>query len=184
MENKKIKQSNFLFFLIILLIFANLFLGWSFQNLKIFSLPINEIMIFLLLTQIKPFIILNYLEKVVNIFPYIFWLTFGFIYLVVGFSREGIWALRDGSHVIDSLYLIIGFFIISNEKNYENLFLYLKYFTWIGLVYLLLFPFKESIQSFLPSVMGSSGFNVSNSIFNYSSISTTWVWLGFFALLN
>tara|TARA_B110000046_G_scaffold184399_1_gene222791 strand:+ start:32 stop:1336 length:1305 start_codon:yes stop_codon:yes gene_type:complete len=184
MENKKIKQSNFLYFLIILLIFSNLFLGWSFQNLKIFSLPINEIMIFLLLTQIKPFIILNYLEKVVNIFPYIFWLTFGLIYLVVGFSREGIWALRDGSHVIDSLYLIIGFFIISNSDNYRNLFIHLKYFVWIGLVYLLLFPFKESIQSFLPSVMGSSGFNVSKSIFNYSSISTTWVWLGFYALIN
>lgn len=184
MENYKIKQSNFIYLIIISIVFANLFIGWAFQNLRIFSLPINEIMIFLLLTQIKPFIIIDYLKKVVKIFPYIFWLIFGFIYLVVGFTAEGVWALRDGSHVIDSLYLIIGFFIISNKKNYNNLFIHLKYFTWIGLIYLLLFPIKGAIQGFLPTIAGTAGYGVSNSVFNYTSISTTWVWLGFFVVLN
>ena len=184
MENQRIKRSNFIYFIIVSLIFGNLFLGWSFQNLKVFSIPINEIMIFLLLTQIKPFIIKNYINKVTKIFPYIFWLFFGFIYLLIGFVTNGIWALRDGSHVIDSLYLIIGFFIISNSDNYKNLFIHLKYFVWIAFIYLLLFPFKGSVQSFLPTISGASGYNISKSIFNYSSIYTTSVWLGFYALIN
>ena len=48
-------SSNFLFPVIIALVYGNLFIGWSFQNLKIFQLPVNELILLLILISINIF---------------------------------------------------------------------------------------------------------------------------------
>ena len=171
-------------YITIILIYGNLFLGWSFQNLTISGIPINEIVLILLLISINVPRVLNELRIVVNIFPFILWLLYGLFLIFFGFIQHGIWALRDGSHVIDSFFLIIGFFLVSYKKNYDYFFTHIRKFALVGLLYILLLPFSESIQNFIPKVSGVSGYNVGKSLFNYSSMSAIWIWLAFYTSIN
>lgn len=175
---------NFKIYLIFILVYGNLFLGWSFQNLTILGIPINETVLILLLISINVPRVLNELRIVVNIFPFILWLLYGLFLIVLGFTQHGIWALRDGSHVIDSFFLIIGFFLVSYKKNYDYFFTHIRKFALVGLLYVLLLPFSESIQNFIPKVSGVSGDNVGKSLFNYSSMSAIWIWLAFYTSIN
>ena len=184
MEIRRSKNSNALIYLINLLIFCNLFIGWGFQNFTIFGIPVNEIAMIIILIIINIFFIIKHLNFVVNILPFIFWLLYGVFFIFSGYIQYGIWALRDGSHVIDSLFLIIGFFLVSSEKNYNFFFNNIKYLIYVGLIYVILLPFKNNIQSFIPNVAGAAGYNVTLSLFNYTSITTTWVWLAFYSLIN
>jgi hypothetical protein len=171
-------------YIIFILIYGNLFLGWSFQNLTILGIPINETVLLLLLISINVPNIIKHLRLVVNISLFIIWLIYGSFHLVIGFIESGIWALRDGSHVIDSFFLFIGFFLISNEKYYNYFFTHIKKIVLVALLYCLLLPFSQSIQSLIPSVSGAAGYNVGKSLFNYSSMATTWVWLAFYTSIN
>ena len=162
-------------YIIFILIYGNLFLGWSFQNLTILGIPINETVLLLLLISINVPNIIKHLRLVVNISLFIIWLIYGSFHLVIGFVESGIWALRDGSHVIDSFFLFIGFFLISNEKYYNYFFTHIKKIVLVALLYCLLLPFSQSIQSLIPGVSGAAGYNVGLSLFNYTSMAITWV---------
>ena len=184
MENYALKNKYFLFYTILFLMYCNLFVGWAFQNLKIFVLPINEITLLLILSSLKIFQTLRNLKSIINILPFLIWIIYGLFLIVLGFFQHGIWALRDGVHVIDSLYFFAGFYLLSNEKYYTIFFKHIKYFIIIAVIYIFFLPFKNIIQDILPQINAVAGSNVSGSLFNYSSLNTTWIWLAFYIIIN
>jgi hypothetical protein len=184
LTNESIKKQAFITFFITTIWYGNLFCGWSFQNLKLGPLPINEIALVLLILLFGFRKITKEISKITNISFFAMWLFLGLIYLILGYFEYGLLALRNGSHTIDAFYIFLGFYLISNKKLYLNFFNNFKIIILTLLIYILLFPFKEIISNLVPNISGTKGVGVTQSLFNYSSISLVLLWIGFYVLIN
>ena len=178
------KKQAFIIFFTTSIFYGNLFCGWSFQNLKLASLPINEIVLVLLVLLLDFRKITKEISKITNISFFIMWLFLGLIYLILGYFEYGLLALRKGSHSIDAFYIFVGFYFISNKKLYLNFFNNFRIIFLILLIYILLIPFKEIISNLVPNISGTKGVGVTKSLFNYSSISVVLLWIGFYVFIN
>ena len=181
-ENNNIKKT-FITFFITTILYGNLFCGWSFQNLKLGSLPINEIVLVILILSLGLKEIIKEISKITNIALFGIWLFIGLIYLILGYYEYGLIALRKGSHTIDAFYIFLGFYLISNKKLYLDFFDNFRIIIYILVVYILLIPFKETISNLAPNISGVQGGNTI-SLFNYTSISVVLLWIGFYVFIN
>ena len=73
------------------------------------------------------------------------------------FPEYGLVALRDATHVIESLFLWVGFVFAAKEENIERFFRWLPWLLVVAVVYAFAFPFREILQSFSPTVLSLSG---------------------------
>ena len=181
-ENNNIKKT-FITFFITTILYGNLFCGWSFQNLKLGSLPINEIVLVILILSLGLKEIIKEISKITNIALFVIWLFIGLIYLILGYFEYGLIAIRKGSHTIDAFYIFLGFYLISNKKLYLNFFDNFRIIILILAIYILLIPFKETISNLAPNISGLQGGNTI-SLFNYTSISVVLLWIGFYIFIN
>lgn len=176
--------NNTYLYIVCIIIFSNLFFGHGFQLLRIFNLPVNEITLFFLLLLINHFVIFNKLNTITNTLPFIIWIVYGLISIFFSFIEYGIWALRDGTQILDALYLIVGFVLLSKERNVEIFFKTIKISFFVSLVYVFLFPYNSFLINLPPFVFSAAGTGQPVSLFfNYSSLGHTWIWLGFFPLI-
>jgi hypothetical protein len=177
------KKKTFITFLITTILYGNLFCGWSFQNLKLGSLPINEIVLVILILSLGLKEIIKEISKITNIAIFVIWLFIGLIYLILGYFEYGLIAIRKGSHTIDAFYIFLGFYLISNKKLYLDFFDNFRIIIYILVVYILLIPFKETISNLVPNISGLQDSNTI-SLFNYTSISVVLLWIGFYVFIN
>lgn len=174
----KAKNSKIHFFLLFIIVFSNLFFGWSFQNITIGFVPIIHILLVLLLINSgfnKSFKILNELG-LSGIFS--IYLIYNFIKLLFSFNEYGIIALRDATFVIDSVFIIVSLsFFSSNEaiisKILKICFFYCFFFIFFWYV-------KDSILFLSPKITSPVG-STTNLFFNFSTINIT---CGFFAFYS
>ena len=111
------KINNSFIYIFCIIIFCNLFFGYGFQLLLIFNFPVNEVALLFFLLIINYFVIFSKLNAITNISPFIIWVVYGLIGIFFSFIERGIWALRDGIHILDSLYLVVGFLIHLFQPN-------------------------------------------------------------------
>mgnify|MGYP001432358589 CR=1 FL=1 len=165
-------------FALLVIIFSNLFFGWSFQNITIGFVPLIHVLLLLLLLNSgfnKSFKILNELGLSGIFFIY---LTYNFIKLLFSFNEYGIIALRDASFVIDSVFILVSLsFFSSNEviisKILKICFFYCFFFIFFWYV-------KDSILFLSPKITSPGG-STTNLFFNFSTINIT---CGFFAFYS
>ena len=165
-------------FALLVIIFSNLFFGWSFQNITIGFVPIIHVLLLLLLINSgfnKSFKILNELG-LSGIF--LIYLTYNLIKLLFSFNEYGIIALRDASFVIDSVFILVSLsFFSSNEviisKIFKICFFYCFFFIFFWYV-------KDSILFLSPKITSPAG-STTNLFFNFSTINIT---CGFFAFYS
>ena len=115
MYSEQSKINNFFLYIFCFILLSNLFFGYGFQILLIFNLPVNEIVLLSFLILINYFKLFNRLNTIINISPFLIWIVYGLIRIFFSFFEYGLWALRDGTHIFDSLYLIVGFLLLSNQ---------------------------------------------------------------------
>jgi len=178
MQIKELKVS-FALRIFIIIIFGNLFLGTAFQNISIYRFPINEILLlfFLVFTKFLPSLIK--INRITNIIPFLIWMLYGGTYIFFSYLDKGIWALRDGSHNIDSLYLLVGFIVLPNKKSFEFFIKTIGFSFFLALFYILLFPFQALLISLTPKIVSAAGHSIS-FFFNFFALKVTWCWLGFY----
>ena len=172
------KNIKLYFFALLIIIFSNLFFGWSFQNITIGFVPLIHVLLVLLLINSgfnKSFKILNELG-LSGIF--LIYLTYNFIKLLFSFNEHGIIALRDASFVIDSVFILVALtFFLSNEviilKILKICFFYCFFFIFFWYV-------KDSILFLSPKITSPIG-SATNLFFNFSTINIT---CGFFAFYS
>ena len=163
-------------FALLVIIFSNLFFGWSFQNITIGFVPIIHVLLLLLLINSgfnKSFKILNELG-LSGIF--LIYLTYNFIKLLFSFNEYGIIALRDASFVIDSVFILVSLSFFSSNEVIISKILKISFSCFFFYIFLVC---KDSIlfcpQNHLPA--GST----TNLFFNFSTINIT---CGFFAFYS
>ena len=115
-----LKKSNLNFYIILIILFSNFFFGWGFQNTTILSIPILYFLLAILIFNSDLRTNLNILNdlKILNIYSlYIFFFVSK---IIIGFFKFGIIAIRDGTFVLDSFFLIILIGLVCQNMGYIN----------------------------------------------------------------
>lgn len=159
-------RARFVFFVVSGLLLFN----YGFMQLRIASIPLAEIVLLLfLLTANLPKLLARF-SYTLNTVPIYLWWLFGLSSAGYYLAINGIWALRDASHIIETLYILVGFSVFSGEKNTE--FFLNKYprFIFVLVIYAMTYPFGEFLSILSPEVTAGAGHRIS-IFFNYTNSS-------------
>lgn len=180
---QSLKKSNFNFYIIFIILFSNFFFGWGFQNTTILSIPILYFFLAILIfnSSLKTNLnILNYL-KILNIYSlYIFFFVSK---IIIGFFKFGIIAIRDGTFILDSFFLIVLIGLAYQNMDYINKIEKFFKFCFLYSFFFILFWFiKENIIFLSPTIESPTG-SKTNIFFNFSTINTTCAFFAFYSLI-
>ena len=132
------------------------------------GVPIGEVALLLALATINHGRVLPQFARSVFIAPFLLWWLYGFGRVALSVPEYGFWALRDATHVIESLFLYVGFAVATEPRAIERFYRWLPMILVACAVYALGFPFEETLQEFSPSVTAAAGYK-SPILFNYVS---------------
>jgi len=179
MENLDKKKNFFITIILSLTIVCNLFLGRFYENILILKVPLNHIILLIFLFFVIRFNkIYPYLKIYLPLKIYFFFLFFGLIQIFYFFFKNGIWAFRDGIYIIDSLYILVGFYyglIYFNIKYFKKI---LKIIILLATIYLFLALLNIDLTYiYITSPSGQIYY-----LLNFVNLNLVWVWSGLIAL--
>jgi hypothetical protein len=152
---------------IVVLITVCLYLifNWGFMQLRIppvagGGLPVGEIVLFLSLITINYTGVLGRLSLTVAIVPLAVWWTFGVGRALFDFAVHGTWALRDAAHVLESLFLLVGFVFAGDPRSLQRFFDWLPKLLLLSVLYGLLYPMRVELWTLSPTIMSGTGYEV------------------------
>lgn len=134
------------------------------------GVPVGEVVLLLSLISINYTRLLYRLSSVIYILPFIVWWVFGLSSAIYATGSYGMWALRDATNVLESLFILVGFAFAGNFAAIEQLFRWLPRILFIISIYSLGYLFQGSLQSYSPVIMAGSGHIVS-IFFQYTNTS-------------
>lgn len=145
--------------ILLLVLTGYLFLNQGFMQIRVppsGGVPIGEFALICYLAMTNIWIVLARMRVVVHLLPFLIWWGFGIGRAVFDTGEYGMWALRDGSQVIDSLFVILGFSVAGRPEDLDRLFRWLAWLVPVLAVYVILgYPLKLATMS--PTLPGGSG---------------------------
>jgi O-antigen ligase len=128
------------------------------------GIPIGELVLIACLCIISAPVLLPRMATEVWMFPIFIWWGISLSRALIDTRVGGAWALRDASQAIESLYLIVGFWLVNSRVNLAYFFKWLRKILLVASVYGLLFPVSKPLQAFSPKLIGVAS-GSSNSLF-------------------
>jgi len=89
--------------------------------------------------------------------PFLIWWIFGITKALLAVPEYGMWALRDANHVIESLFVWVGFVFASTPGAVDRLFVWLRWVLALGVLYAFSYPWREPLAAIGPSIISASG---------------------------
>ena len=134
--------------------------------------PIGELVLLMALCSINHMKVMPQFVRSIFIWPLILWWVLGVTRVILAFPDHGFWAIRDAAHVIESLYLYVGFAMAINAQQCERVFRWLPKILVIVGFYALLYPLREDLAEFSPTLVAAAG-EQRTLFFRFQSISLT-----------
>ena len=159
--------------LLLLVVGLYLLLNVGFMQVRIpptagSGIPIGELVLLISLMTINYQKLIQRTSAVISLIPFLIWWILGLSSAFISSSEHGFWALRDASHVIESLFLVVGFAFSERPQTFDRFFILLNKFLIFTCIYELGYPFRETLQSLSPTFIAGAGYKVS-LLFNYTS---------------
>jgi hypothetical protein len=149
--------------ILLVTVFLYLLFNWGFMQLRIppvagGGLPLGEIVLLLSLLTINYTGVLGRLSLTVAMVPLGIWWTFGVGRALFDFGMHGTWALRDAAHVLESLFLLVGFVFAGDPRSLKRFFDWLPKLLVIAVLYGLMYPIRAEIWELSPTITSGTGF--------------------------
>lgn len=162
--------------MLFLMIGLYLILNYGFMLVRIppvanSGIPVGEMALLLSLAIINYSKVLPRLAATGVLAPFLLWWTLGIGRAIVAVPEHGLWALRDATHVIESLFLIVGFAVGFSSTALERFFRWLPKILVVGVLYALTAPFEGVLLPFSPTIVAAGGFETP-IFFNYITSGT------------
>lgn len=150
-------KSLFLFYLSALLL-----LNYGAQMLRFppvgFGVPLAELFLLYFFLRMNLKCISSKINAKIPLVFYWLWFVYAICLVIIGAFEHGAVAIRDGSPVIESLYLFVGFYVAQQFIDQpQRLEIYVSCFGVAVIVYLLLYPVKNDLQDLLASLENTQG---------------------------
>jgi hypothetical protein len=150
---------------VLITVWLYLIFNWGFMQLRIppvagGGLPVGEIVLFLYLITINYTGVLGRLSLTIAIVPLAVWWTFGVGRALFDFAIHGAWALRDAAHVLESLFLLVGFVFAGDPRSLDRFFDWLPKLLLLSVLYGLLYPIRVELWMLSPTITSGTGFEV------------------------
>ena len=160
------------------IVFSNFFFGWAFQNFTISFVPIVYVFLLLLLLNSKLSTNLKILQDVGLLNIFLFYLMYNLVKLSINYFEYGLVAVRDGTFVLDSLFVLVSLsFFSSIEPTITKI---LKICFLYSFMFILFWFIRDSVIFLSPTITSPLG-GQTNLFFNFSTINVT---CGFFAFYS
>lgn len=177
---------RFKFGLLMTLLVGYLVLTYGFMQLRIppggLGLPLGELVLVIYLMTINWPRTLHDMGRTTYLPAFFLWWAYGTAMVVVGVINYGPWALRDGTSMIESLYVLVGFAVASNPRQLD------RFFRWLGIaaaLYVSLlwgYSAAPELRDMSPTLTGGQGQEV--SLFFYYPFASNYVlWIAMGLLL-
>jgi hypothetical protein len=141
-----------------IIVAGNLILGWAFSQLGPGGIPINELVLLGCLAAINIGVVLAEMRTVIRLTPFLVWWVFCIGRAVLAVPEYGLWALRDASQALDSLFLIVGFTFARKSDNIERLFRWLPALLAVNTIYTIVgLHFKTQTLDLSPHLTTANG---------------------------
>ncbi len=133
------------------------------------GVPFGELLLLLfLLTFVFDIKWLPHFSRSIFLLPFILWWSLGIGRSIAAVPEFGMWALRDATHVIESLFLWVGFVFAAKLSTVDRFFVWLRRVMVIGTIYAFTFPFREVLRAFSPTILAAAGYTTT-IFFQYAS---------------
>jgi len=160
------------------IVFSNFFFGWAFQNFTISFVPIVYVFLLLLLLNSKLSTNLKILQDVGLLNIFLFYLMYNLVKLSINYFEYGLVAIRDGTFVLDSLFILVSLsFFSSIEPTITKI---LKICFLYSFMFILFWFIRDSVIFLSPTITSPLG-GQTNLFFIFSTINVT---CGFFAFYS
>ncbi len=155
--------------IVLLVLGLYLVLNWGFMLVRGFGVPVGEILLlFFFLTFITDIKWMPHFSRSIFLLPFLLWWALGIGRALAAVPEFGLWALRDATHVIESLFLWVGFVFAANPRVIDRFFVWLRRILAIGCVYAFTFPFRDVLREISPTIQAAAGYTTT-IFFHYSS---------------
>jgi hypothetical protein len=131
------------------------------MQLRVGPIPIGELVLIFALLTINYSKLYHMASKTIFIWPFILWWIYGFVSAFYAYTQHGIWALRDASQLIESLFLLVGFVYALNFKNIETFYKALPYFLFLVVAYAITADFGNFFPQHSPVIHAMAGYDTS-----------------------
>jgi hypothetical protein len=147
------------------------------------GIPVGEIVLAVSLLVISTRTLLPVMAREVWMLPIVIWWGLSLTRMMFDAKGSGIWAFRDASQAIESLYLIVGFWFASNEAYLQYFFRWFRRLLTLAALYGLLYPISDKLQNLSPKVSGI-GTGATPLIFSMTNAPVMLLWCAAWLLLD
>lgn len=121
------------------------------------GIPFGELALALGLVTIHYPTLFGRMKEITNPVPIVLFFALGIFGALKGVALHGLWAMRDATHEIESLYLLLGFAIAGRLEWLSKILNAIPYLLVFVVIYGFLFPFSETLQELSPKIHGAQG---------------------------
>ena len=139
------------------------------------GIPVGELVLVVALCLINLLAVLPMMASETWMFPVLLWWAISLPRSLFDTTVGGAWAFRDASQAIESLFLIVGFWIVNTQSSLRYFFRWLRRFFLLAILYGLLFPFVGPLQKFSPTIHGM-GTSTTHILFQMTNTPEILVW--------
>lgn len=172
--------------ILLILLGGYLVFDYAFMQIRVppsgFGVPLGELFLVVALLTTNILNVLPTMACAVSIAPFIAWWGFGFARLLADSVDRGIWAFRDATQLIESLFIIVGFAVAARPANISRITRWLPAIVMVAAVYALGFPFQMELTALSPQLYGASGEPIP-LIGTYAMSGTILLWAAFYCLI-
>lgn len=136
-----------------------LLFNYGMQVVSFAGAPIAEIVLLIGLLAFHPLKLFVARSSLKTLTPFFLWWVAAFTHLIVEVFDYGFWAMRDASHAIESLYILLGASLTLKDVNYLTA--RIRIFFWLVIGYGATYPFRDVLQSISPHTVGQYGQSIS-----------------------
>lgn len=135
------------------------------------GIPIGELVLLFSMLTIHYNRLLPRMSSIIYLLPFVIWWSIGLSHIFMAVPEYGFWAFRDANHVIESLFLVVGFTFAEHQQMLERFFNWLKKIFVIVCIYTLSYPLSETLQPLSPKLIAGAGYEML-LLFNYGETSS------------
>jgi hypothetical protein len=140
------------------------------------GIPIGELVLVLSLLTLNLTVVIPRMSGQVWMFPILLWWAYSLSRAVLDIGFGGVWALRDSSQEIESLFLIVGFWLVNRPIYLRYFFRWLRRTLVVLGFYALLFPMSATLEKFSPS-LSAMNTSVRSLFFQMNGIPSLALWV-------